>query len=173
MPPCAGHWASDSVREMVWALQKVHDVQHNQPVFLDIGANVGAFTIAIAALGYDVIAFEGLARKQLALYTSLCASPDLAARVTLCPEALGARETDCTFFSDKINAGALHAACTVSLTQLRACMCLLAACTVSLTQLRACMCRFYCGHIKLQAVMRRYTRCRGKEGKRFPACALM
>ena len=91
---------------MVWALEKVEDVQHNQAVFLDIGANLGAYTLAIAALGYDVIAFEGLARNQLAVYTSLCACPDLAERVTLFPVALGGREMECTFFSGTDNAGA-------------------------------------------------------------------
>lgn len=81
-----------------WLLQALKLPRHD--VYLvDIGANVGAFTLAAAAAGYSVIAVEAMAMNQHALRASLCANPGLAERVTLIPSAVGRDATRCALHS--------------------------------------------------------------------------
>ena len=81
----------------------------------DIGANVGCFSLALAALGYQIIAFEGMQRNQQALYSSLCANPALMDRFTLFPLALGSSVRHCAVLSDGVNVNDGHVACTDNL----------------------------------------------------------
>ncbi len=59
-----GDWESGEINEFLWAMeQPLPNQQHPSalpPLFVDIGANVGWFTINMAARGYDVAAFEGV-----------------------------------------------------------------------------------------------------------------
>lgn len=64
-------------------------VQQRSPVFLDIGANLGTYTLAVAAAGHRVIAIEPLASNTVALRRSLCRNAELAQRVLLLDKALG------------------------------------------------------------------------------------
>eukprot|EP00892_Ulva_mutabilis_P003935 jgi/Ulvmu1/1913/UM012_0073.1 len=82
------------------------------PVLVDIGANLGVYTIVAAALGYPVIAFEALPRNVAAIHQTLCWNPELAERVTLFPYALGAAERSCVVMSDDGNVGDGHLGCT-------------------------------------------------------------
>lgn len=50
---------------------------------MDVGANVGAYTLFAAAYGFSVLAFEPLHPNVLALRHSLCANPRLMERVFL------------------------------------------------------------------------------------------
>ena len=59
------------------------------PVFLDIGANIGTYTLAVAAAGHRVIAIEPLASNTVALRRSLCRNAELVQRVLLLDKALG------------------------------------------------------------------------------------
>jgi FkbM family methyltransferase len=61
-------------------------------VFLDIGANIGYFTLLHAFAGYHVVAVEAMEQNRRALRTSLCLNPTLASRVTLVATALGSYE---------------------------------------------------------------------------------
>jgi len=73
-------------------------------VFLDIGANLGAFAVPLASAGHRVIAFEALAANLVALRRSLCRNPALGDRVLLFDRALGASaEHDCVFVSTPHN----------------------------------------------------------------------
>jgi hypothetical protein len=51
--------------------------------FLDIGSNLGIFTLSAAAHGFQVIAFEPMYSNQLANRLSACANPRMHRRVTL------------------------------------------------------------------------------------------
>ncbi len=58
-----GHWESEEMNELLWAMEQPlpnQQQQHVPPLFVDIGANVGWFTINMAARGYDVAAYEGV-----------------------------------------------------------------------------------------------------------------
>ena len=67
--------------------------------FVDIGANLGAFTLGVAAAGFQVIAVEAMSVNQFALSMSLCANVAMAESVTLIPVALGKEAAQCTVFS--------------------------------------------------------------------------
>ena len=58
------------------------------PVFLDIGANVGSYSLAAAAHGHRVLAFEPLTLNAIALRRSLCRNAHLAPLLTLHEKAL-------------------------------------------------------------------------------------
>ena len=74
--------------------------QQRSPVFLDIGANLGTYTLAVAAAGHRVIAIEPLASNTIALRRSLCRNAELAQRVLLLDKALGAGGAqDCVMVS--------------------------------------------------------------------------
>ena len=66
------------------------------PVFLDIGANVGSYSLSAAAHGHRVLAFEPLTLNAIALRRSLCRNAPLAPLVTLHEKALAgvAREVN-------------------------------------------------------------------------------
>lgn len=59
---------------------------------LDIGANMGYYSLLFASKGYKVIAVEPMTHNRVALETSLCMNPDLKSRVTIVPAALVAPE---------------------------------------------------------------------------------
>lgn len=74
-------------------------VPKHEIFFIDIGANIGAFTMAVAAAGYSVIAIEAMAVNQHALRLSLCTSPALSSLVTVLPVALGKEPATCSLYS--------------------------------------------------------------------------
>ena len=48
----------------VWdRLVYLSQTQHANRIFVDVGANLGYFTLALASLGYDVVAFEPMSRN--------------------------------------------------------------------------------------------------------------
>lgn len=72
--------------------------------FVDIGANVGAFSMAIANAGFSVIALEAMKVNQYAMQLTLCANVGLAPHITLFPVALGKENEQCTLYSAEYNA---------------------------------------------------------------------
>uniref|UniRef100_A0A7S2NHD2 tRNA(Phe) (4-demethylwyosine(37)-C(7)) aminocarboxypropyltransferase n=1 Tax=Haptolina brevifila TaxID=156173 RepID=A0A7S2NHD2_9EUKA len=58
-------------------------------VFLDVGANVGYFSLLFADRGFRVVAIEPMKRNRMALEQTLCMNPDLRARVHIVDAALG------------------------------------------------------------------------------------
>ena len=59
-------------------------------VFVDVGANLGYFTLAAASLGYKVIAFEPMSRNAQKLAKSIQRNEQFASRVTLYQNAVTA-----------------------------------------------------------------------------------
>ena len=105
-------WELSQASSLQEALADFQSRSARAPVYLDIGANVGAFALAIAANGYETYAFEGIRRNQLALYSSLCATPTLIDRFTLFPYGLGAEDAQCVMMSDAINVADGHTVCS-------------------------------------------------------------
>ena len=60
-----------------------HKLQPHEVYFLDIGANIGIYTLSIAAHGFQVVAFEPMVTNQQVLQLSLCANPGVTQCVTL------------------------------------------------------------------------------------------
>lgn len=56
--------------------------------FLDIGANIGDYTMLFASRGYNVIAVEPMTRNRAAMEATLCLNPEFRARVTIVPAAI-------------------------------------------------------------------------------------
>jgi len=69
---------------------------------LDIGANIGVFTLNAAASGFNVLSFEAFRPNQEALLMSICAN-QVFDRVTILKHALGDGKA-CGLYSDKNNA---------------------------------------------------------------------
>lgn len=110
---CAGHWEYHEIRTILTALQLVDqdNADARPPLLLDVGANLGTYSIVAAALGYDVIAFEAMERNVAAIHQTLCWTPELRERITLFPYALGADELSCFVVSDTVNVADGHVVC--------------------------------------------------------------
>jgi FkbM family methyltransferase len=67
------------------------DPEH-EIVVLDIGANIGWYTLALASRGFKVVAFEPWELNMNAFKASLCLNPSLKPFVTLLNYALGEKE---------------------------------------------------------------------------------
>lgn len=74
-------------------------------VFVDIGANIGAISIAVAAEGYRVIAVEAMDSNVQAFKSTMCINPWLKPHIQLHHTALGKEEAECVLFSGLENVG--------------------------------------------------------------------
>ena len=111
--PRAGVWEISEVDAVLTALERSYATSApRRPVLVDIGANLGVFSLVAAALGYDVIAFEAMARNVDAIWQTLCWNPELRERVTLFPYALGNADRSCAVLADIGNVGDGHLACS-------------------------------------------------------------
>lgn len=87
-----GVWEMNGPSAFLNGLARVgRDVRLPRPggTFLDIGANVGYYTLMFANRGDYVIAIEPLARNRAAIQATLCLNPDLVPRVRIVAAALG------------------------------------------------------------------------------------
>ncbi|CAE7381881.1 unnamed protein product [Symbiodinium sp. CCMP2592] len=90
--------------------------------FLDIGANLGYYSLLFAKAGFDVVAVEAMTRNRKAIEGSLCLNPELRSRVKIVPVALVSPEelssTTCVIKSTsrKINIGNGALSCGSGLT---------------------------------------------------------
>ena len=82
------------------------DAGRRTPIFLDIGANVGSYSLSAAAHGHRVLACEPLTLNTVALRRSLCRNAPLAPLVTLHEKALaGAEREGCVIVTADQNVG--------------------------------------------------------------------
>jgi FkbM family methyltransferase len=71
--------------------------------FLDIGANLGTYSVSIAAEGYRVIAFEGMKTNQEAIKLSACAN-GLQDRLHVIEYGVGREDSTCQIYQHQTNA---------------------------------------------------------------------
>lgn len=95
-----------------WELQQTDISDLGKPGrALDIGANVGFYSLVLAASGWNVTAFEPMKTNTELIEASMCANPELAERITLNKFGLGSKDDRCIIFSDDNNLGDGHSAC--------------------------------------------------------------
>jgi len=78
---------------------------------LDIGGNIGYFSLLMAHAGWTVTTFEPMAPNLAILNASLCLNPHLAERVKVVPFGLGPTPQKCKMFAPADNLGDGHVAC--------------------------------------------------------------
>jgi len=79
----------------------------NYNIFLDIGANIGTYSILFADKGLKVFAFEPVMSNYKALVKNIKLN-NIENKVTTFPFALGAKKRKAGFTFDPINTGASH-----------------------------------------------------------------
>ena len=90
-----GWWEIRSPQEFLNGLTRIgRHVRLPRPggTFLDIGANIGYYTLMFADRGDRVIAIEPLFRNRAAMQATLCLNPDLRAHVSIVAAALGTQD---------------------------------------------------------------------------------
>jgi len=104
-----GFWEVHSPESMA---AKAHTTPASKKgVMLDIGANIGYYSLMFASRGYHVIAVEPMTRNRRALEASICLNPHLKSLITVVPAALTSpgesEDTYCVIRSTnyKINIG--------------------------------------------------------------------
>ena len=106
-----GYWELKYPSELLHLAGGSRGVELPRPgTFLDIGANLGFYTLLFAQHGYSVLAVEPMLLNRKAIETSLCLNPSLAARLRLMPVALGTvaavnGKTRCVVRADDRNPG--------------------------------------------------------------------
>lgn len=101
-----GVWEKPELDQISWALkQPLPPGDHQTALFVDIGANVGWFTLSMAANGYNVEAYEGMQVNQELITATLCENKDLKTKINLHKYGLGAKAGKCFIFSGDWNRG--------------------------------------------------------------------
>lgn len=108
-----GH-AFDEVAQIIGVLKEQR--QHGRPPrFVDVGANVGALSVPIAAAGYEVHSFEAMEQNLLLLRSSICANK--LHNLRLHSHGLGSVEQACNILSSSSNVGDGITACNATYMQ--------------------------------------------------------
>ena len=102
-------WEAKSVRNIHKALQshmKRHSITDPSTLtFVDLGANIGTYTVALAKAGFDVVAFEPMPLNVNSIRAALCLNSIDQSKVTLYPYGLGTGQQECLVFSEDFNHG--------------------------------------------------------------------
>ncbi|CAF1240625.1 unnamed protein product [Adineta ricciae] len=89
------------------------DTPSKSAAFLDIGANIGWFTLVMATLGHKVIAIEPMQNNVKLLQASVHAS-QVSQNVIVHPNGLGVKPSLCILYSDNRNVGDGHTICDIT-----------------------------------------------------------
>ena len=99
----------DPFSEATHRAVRVTDLPAENRTFLDVGANMGYYSLLMAQAGYTSIAVEAMGHNRRAIQASRCLNPHLAARVTIVAAALAAPldvgKGPCVAFSLRRNSG--------------------------------------------------------------------
>lgn len=105
-------WEGHGLKEILSVLrQPVNGTADEDPLFVDIGANVGWFTLGVASQGYRVMAFEGMQQNVELMLASLCANPSFQHLAKLHQLGLGREDAKCLLFAGGDNVGDGHMSC--------------------------------------------------------------
>ena len=111
-----GGWEEPSVYNL-YAMMHNYMLKHGQTdrsrmTFVDIGANVGVYTVPLAKAGFDVLAFEPMQLNVDALKASICLNNLSKCKVALYPYGLGTEQQECPLFSKDSSNGSSSVDCT-------------------------------------------------------------
>ncbi len=113
-----GDWEMDKVQALVQVMQAFshqYNMSLDQLTVVDIGANIGWYTLQLASIGVNVIAIEPFPSNVHLIRQSLCLNPHLAQRVVVLPTALSATNGHtCVLYSPDNNVGDGNLDCNVS-----------------------------------------------------------
>lgn len=79
--------------------------------YLDVGANLGWFSLLAASVGHTVVAFEPFADNIALFERSVEDNPGFEQLITIVPFGLAERDTSCVCISEKQNQGDCHNVC--------------------------------------------------------------
>jgi len=82
-----------------------HGLKPNDIYMIDVGANVGWYTLFVANLGYRVISIEPMITNEVVLRSTLCRNPEMGKKVTFFNKGLGESAQKCMILSGKNNRG--------------------------------------------------------------------
>lgn len=83
-----GFWEIKDPSDMVPVNMRKQLTLPAKGTLLDIGANIGDYTMLFASKGYNVIAVEPMTRNRAAMQATLCLNPQFKDRVTIVAAAL-------------------------------------------------------------------------------------
>ena len=104
-----GEWEKKSSKLLLEAMQHACDklgVSQESAVFLDIGANIGWYSLLFAASGFTVMSFEPMSANEQLLRRSICLNAEFQDRVTYHTDLLSDRaHRNCTIYTSTNNVG--------------------------------------------------------------------
>ena len=107
----SGYWEADHVE----AIEMYHTGKGlslpSRKRYIDVGGNLGYFSLLAASKGYDVTTVEAMKENAYLFNVSLCANPALAKRVNLHHTAVGAESRECFIVSESNNKADGHINC--------------------------------------------------------------
>lgn len=110
----SGIWEVHETTEVMSKLlffEKSNGLRRSEVFFIDIGANVGWFTVNAAGMGYNAIAFEPSSSNAFAIRHTLCGFPLLQSHVALVNKGLSDKPERCSVIASKENVGDGHMEC--------------------------------------------------------------
>ncbi|KAI9351076.1 S-adenosyl-L-methionine-dependent methyltransferase [Zopfochytrium polystomum] len=100
-----GTWEPEITASIVEALAESEGLHLSDPLFVDVGSNVGVHSVVAAAWGFRVVSFDALRENAGQFRATLCTTPALMERVTFINNGLGAKSATCAIASDDSNQG--------------------------------------------------------------------
>ncbi|KAK3259144.1 hypothetical protein CYMTET_17035 [Cymbomonas tetramitiformis] len=92
------------------AANRERGVPYSTNAVVDIGANIGWFSVIAAAKGYKTYMFEPMATNRAIIRHTMCRNPAFAENMYLFPYGAGERQV-CRLYSDSGNVGDGHVSC--------------------------------------------------------------
>ena len=118
-----GSWESGTSSMVLEVLEQACirlDVPKENAIFLDIGANIGWYSLLLAAAGHSVVSFEPMRANEKLFRRSLCSNSDFQRRLTYHTDMLSdAPRKNCTLYSDETNVGDGMLSCDQNLHMLQ------------------------------------------------------
>lgn len=102
-----GRWERDFLDHMLLAAKRVSELKKvplSELFFLDIGTNLGSFSLFMASAGMQVISFEPSPLNLPPLRSSICAN-QMTNNITLFTLATGSKRQTCDIWSHHTNTG--------------------------------------------------------------------
>ena len=99
-------WESTETKKLINALNyysSLKNITNNNIYILDIGSNVGWYTLFLGKLGYKILSFEPSDVNMYILRKNFCLNQDL--NITLIKKGLYTEEKKCDFYISKGNIG--------------------------------------------------------------------